>query len=183
MKNKAEYINELIKENECESYLEIGFGKGVNFKKIICKDKTSVDIKGSSTFKGTSDDFFKGNEDTFDVIFVDGLHHADQVRKDIVNSMKCLSDEGIIILHDTLPKNKSMQEVPQKQKVWTGDCWRAAVGFHNEYPKVKFETYRADYGLTVIYPDGKKYRKHFEDKEMSYEQFKDDASELLNIVD
>ena len=36
----------------------------------------------------TSDEFFKQNEDTYDVIFIDGLHTSDAVYRDINNSLK-----------------------------------------------------------------------------------------------
>ena len=36
----------------------------------------------------------------FDVIFIDGDHHFDQVKKDIYNSLYHLSDKGLIIFHD-----------------------------------------------------------------------------------
>lgn len=183
MKAKHEIINEIIEREGYKYYLEVGYELGNNFKEIKCKDKLSVDTNGKADITAKSDDFFKDNDKTFDVVFIDALHHADQVRKDIINSMKCLSEDGVIILHDVLPSSKEMQEVPRVQKEWTGDCWRAAIGFHKEYPKVKFETRRADYGITCIYPNGKKYRKHFEDTEITYEEFKANEDEFLNIVD
>lgn len=183
MKPKHEILNEIIEKNGYKSYLEIGYGNGDNFKQIKCENKTSVDVKGKATFKGTSDEFFKQNEDKFGLIFIDGLHEAEQVRKDIINAMRFLEEDGVIILHDVLPKNKQMQKVPREQKEWCGDCWRAAVGFHKEYPDVPFETLKADYGLTFIYPQGKKYRKHFEDMEITYGEFDKNKKELLNIID
>lgn len=181
---KHEIINRIIAETEAKSYLEIGVADGFNFNKIVDSiakvgvDPNSNDVK---VIKSTSDLFFDWNEDIQDVVFIDGLHHADQVRKDIINAMKC--NAKAIILHDTIPQNKEMQEVPRNTKVWTGDCWRAVVGFIQNYPDVNVVTYRADFGLTVIYPEGKKVKKHFENKEMTYEEFKKNEVELLNIID
>ena len=42
----------------------------------------------------TSDDFFLSNKDKFDVIFIDGLHIYEQVRKDVVNSINAINDGG-----------------------------------------------------------------------------------------
>ena len=53
-----------------------------------------------SFFKGTSDEFFKNNDQKFDVIYVDGWHEANQVYKDIDNSWNCLNVNGIIICDD-----------------------------------------------------------------------------------
>lgn len=184
MKNKHEIINKVIADTNSESYLEIGYGEGNNFKEIECKIKSSCDpeSKSGEPLKMTSDEFFEAHkEKVFEVIFIDGDHTAEQVRKDITNALKC--NPKAIILHDTIPHSKQMQEVPRKQKEWTGDVWRSVVGFIENYPDVKVETYRSDYGLTVIYPEGKKVRKHFENMEMSYEEFKEKEVELLNVID
>ena len=183
MKPKHEILNEIIEKNGYESYLEIGYGSGYNFERIKCENKTSIDPENKkATFKGSSDDFFKQNEEKYDLILIDGDHTAEQVRKDIINSMRFLTDNGVIVLHDTIPHNKAMQEVPRKQKEWTGDVWRAAIGFHKEYPDIEFETLKSDYGLTFIYPQGKKIRKHFEDKETTFAEFDKNKNELLNII-
>lgn len=182
---KHEIINHILNEFENPNYLEIGFGDGYNFDKIKAHYKLSIDPNyngnRNDVIKATSDEFFKENNTNIDIVFVDGLHHCDQVRKDIINAMKC--NVKAIILHDTIPHDENMQKVPRAQKQWTGDVWRAVVGFKESYPDVKIETYRADYGLTVIYPQGKKVRKHFENMEMSYEDFKANEVELLNIID
>jgi len=186
MKNKAEIINRIIQEVGGENYAEIGYGDGANFKQIKSHYKASCDpnYKGNdhACHKGDSDSFFEANKETqIDVIFIDGLHHADQVRKDIINALKC--NAKAIILHDTIPPTEAHQIVPRKQTSWTGDCWRAVVGFKQSYPDVKLETYRSDYGLTVIFPEGKKVKKHFENKEMTYDEFKENEVKLLNIID
>jgi len=185
MKNKAEIINRIIQEVGAISYLEVGFGDGANYKKIVCESKVSCDPsykgKEKDIFQMESDTFFSVQDSEYDVIFIDGLHHADQVRKDIINALKC--NAKAIILHDTIPPSAAHQIVPRKQLSWTGDVWRAVVGFKQSYPDVKLETYRSDYGLTVIYPEGKKVKKNFENKELSYEEFKANEVELLNIID
>ena len=59
-----------------------------------------------------SDDFFKTSKDKFDVIFIDGLHTYDQVRRDVINSIKHLKEGGYIALHDMLPRNWKEQHIP-----------------------------------------------------------------------
>ena len=44
----------------------------------------------------TSDEYFKKFKDKFDLIFIDGLHHYNQVEKDIYNSLEILNDKRII---------------------------------------------------------------------------------------
>lgn len=184
MEKKEYLINEIIRNTLSTSYLEIGYGDGYNFDKIECEDKVACDPnieKELLNVSGlTSDEFFDLKDVEFDVVFIDGDHTAQQVRKDITNAMK--QGAKAIIIHDTIPKSKDMQNVPREQKEWTGDVWRAVVGFIKSYPDVKVETYRSDYGISVIYPEGKKVRKYFEDKETTYSDFKKNEVELLNIV-
>lgn len=185
MKNKEDIINEILSNYKDPNYVEIGFGDGYNFDKINAHYKLGVepeyDGERKDVFKGNSDDFFENNDNDIDVFFIDGLHHADQVRKDISNALKC--NPKAVILHDSIPPDEAHQIVPRKQKQFCGDVWRAAVGFIESYPDVRVETYRSDYGVSVIYPEGKKVRKHFENKEMTFEEFKENEVELLNIID
>ena len=39
----------------------------------------------------------------FDVIFIEGLHLAEQVDRDISNALRYLKDDGFIVLHDCNP--------------------------------------------------------------------------------
>lgn len=183
MKNKEDIINKIIEENNYKSYLELGFGSGYNFNKIKCKNKTSVDVNGKADFNDGDLAFFDKNDEEFDCVFVDSKHEAEHVRKVISESLKVLSKDGCIILHDVYPPDEKSQLLPRQQKIFCGDVWRAAVGFIESYPDVRVETYRELYGLTVIYPEGKKVRKKFENMEMTFEYFKKNAVELLRIID
>ena len=55
--------------------------------------------------KKYSDNFFLENNQTFDVIYVDGHHLAEQVYKDAVNSWNVLNKKGLIIFDDYIWKN------------------------------------------------------------------------------
>lgn len=61
--------------------------------------QTSGKIK---KFKGTSDEFFKNNKDSFDFIYIDGDHTAYGVLKDAVNAYECLNVGGIVAFDDYL---------------------------------------------------------------------------------
>lgn len=183
--DKSEIINQIIKDNDYKSYLEIGTQSAKNFKAIKCEVKHGVDPNVCSPYNAqlTSDEFFAVNKNKYDVIFIDGLHESDQVIRDIDNSIKCLNKGGAIILHDTIPKSEEMQRVPREQRVWTGDVWKAVVGFlkHNNL-EVEFKTYRADWGLTVIHPKSQIVQP-FEASQMTYQEFKQNEVKLLNIID
>lgn len=144
---KTQIINKIIKDRGYKSYLEIGYGDGVNFKNIEVQNKVAVD----PIINQTSDEFFLSNEDKFDLIFIDGLHHSDQVERDIVNSWKSLNPSGMILIHDILPKNEEMTLVPRQSKQWTGDVFKAWHGFVTKYPKIKTSIdYQEEWGLGLI---------------------------------
>lgn len=156
---KTQIINQIIKDRGYKSYLEIGYGNGSNFKNIEVENKIAVDPNVTTMlgFKDprlepiTSDEFFLSNEDKFDLIFIDGLHHSDQVERDIVNSWKALNSGGMILIHDILPKNEEMTLVPRKTKQWTGNVFKAWHGFVTKYPKIKISIdYREEWGLGII---------------------------------
>ena len=43
------------------------------------------------------------------------------------NSLNALNDGGFIFFHDMLPRNYLEENVPPKQKTWSGDVWKVAV--------------------------------------------------------
>jgi Methyltransferase domain len=51
-------------------------------------------------FKGTSDNFFKSNQELYDFIYIDGDHTAYGVIKDAVSAYECLNVGGIIAFDD-----------------------------------------------------------------------------------
>ena len=72
--HRFDIINNIIKYKKYNSYLEIGCQADVSFKKILAADKIGVDPMDGGTHRMTSDNFFKTNQKTFDIIFIDGLH-------------------------------------------------------------------------------------------------------------
>lgn len=126
-KNRLNLIQECISRNNYTSYLEIGCDQNQIFDNIQVKSKIGVDPVSGGNFKGTSDFFFSQNKKSFDCVFIDGLHHYDQVLKDIKNSLKFLNTGGIIILHDTLPDHVSKQYIPRCRYSWNGDVWKSIV--------------------------------------------------------
>ena len=63
-------------------------------------DFNVVNYKNINKIKKSSDDFFENNKLTFDVIYVDGYHKAEQVFRDCVNSWNILNINGIMICDD-----------------------------------------------------------------------------------
>ncbi len=141
-----QYLNSIYK---FKSYLEIGCDDNQLFSKIDIPKKIGVDPVSGGNFKAKSDDFFSQNSEKFDLIFIDGLHEYNQVKKDILNSLKFLNDKGFILVHDCLPRSLSAQAVPRYRNVWNGDVWKAIVEFRT-YPNLEIFTCLADEGISII---------------------------------
>ncbi len=148
--HRSEIIQNIINKKNYESYLEIGCFSNELFNQIKIQNKTGVDPVSGGNIKATSDEFFKKNTNKFDIIFIDGLHHYDQVKKDIENSIKFLNEKGIILLHDCLPSKVYDQAVPRCTYNWNGDVWKAIV---ETRCKQDIDTYTiyADQGIGVIF--------------------------------
>lgn len=180
---KETIIQKLINKNHYKSYLEIGYQNGGSFSRILCAKKVSVDpdIKTEATYRVTSDQYFEKYRNKMDCVFIDGLHHAGQVERDIVNASKVLTKNGCISLHDLNPELEIQQLVPRQNKQWTGDCWRAFVGFRERYPDVIAYTHPEDWGVGIIYPKGQLFEPGFI-SDITFEEFMKTKEHLLNFV-
>lgn len=143
---RTEVINFLLSRFNRETcYLEIGVRNPAdNYNHINAGAKYSVDPgveykESSIDYKMTSDSFFdklKNNEILskdikFDVIFIDGLHLAEQVDRDIKNALDFIKEDGFIILHDCNPptewharENYQYKNSPASG-YWNGTTWKA----------------------------------------------------------
>lgn len=151
-------INALTKQHH--NYLEIGIENGYTFFKTHFLHKVGVDpdpkceqIDGTEIHKCTSDYYFENinisdeksidsddcienlKPSVFDVIFIDGMHHCENVLRDFNNSLNVLSNNGIIFIDDGIPLNYNEQlKIPIKHyyeknilkygEEWTGDVWK-----------------------------------------------------------
>lgn len=147
--NRTKILQEIIDIKKYSIYLEIGCDQNENFSKIKILDKIGVDPKSGGTHRMTSDEFFLNNKKKFDIIYIDGLHIYEQAIKDIKNSINFLNENGVVILHDCLPKKIWSQIVPQMYGHWNGDVWKAIVEVRT-WKDVDTFTIIADHGLGVI---------------------------------
>ena len=147
--SRVQIIQKIINKKKYENYLEIGCDQDSNFSKIKIKNKIGVDPQVGGTLKMTSNEFFKENKIYFDCIFIDGMHIYEQVRTDILNSIKFLSMNGTIIIHDCLPLKIWNQIVPQIYGHWNGDVWKAIVEART-MENIDTYTCKADHGLGII---------------------------------
>jgi SAM-dependent methyltransferase len=193
--NHTELLNALVEKYDLKSYLEIGVQNPANnFEKIKVDFKIGVDpeVSAHDVLKLTSNDFFiqyEGNH-TFDLIFIDGLHHADQVKKDFENSLRCLNPGGFIVIHDCLPELEETTIVPRQTKVWHGDVYKFCMTI-SLYTGLHFVTYPFDHGCMVVCKTNTLPNKRFEELDeymnqnetMSWETYKKHGKMLMNVTD
>ena len=183
IKGRTFIINHLIKKNNYENYLEIGCAYKYNFDMVLCNNKTGVDPAYPCEYNMTSNEFFSINNKKYDIIFIDGLHHYEQVLQDFINSYDCLSINGTILLHDCLPTKKDHQMRHVVDPVgWTGDIWKAVFLLKKHGYNIRTIDY--DWGIGY-------YKKVLEKKntfdmniicDKSYEDFENNKQKYMDII-
>ena len=155
---RTDIINYLIERYNYNSYLEIGVQfPHCNYDKIEIKNKTGVepfpitDLLNKGIVELTSDMFFKSLETDvkYDIIFIDGLHTREQSLADILNSLKHLSDNGTILVHDCLPTAEYQTSIEDNGKEWTGDVWKSIVDIKAK-DGLDVSTIDTDWGIGCI---------------------------------
>lgn len=168
--SRTEIINFLLSLSKSDTcYLEIGVrNPDCNFNKINANKKYSVDpgleFKPNPVdFKMTSDVFFQrlsqneilSNSIKFDVIFIDGLHLAEQVDKDIENALLYIKENGFVVLHDCNPTSEwharerfSYYNTPATY-MWNGTTWKAFLKWRCS-PAVNSCCIDCDWGVGIL---------------------------------
>ena len=150
-----EFLQLLIDRRGYRSYLEIGAQKGKTFNRIHCPVKVGVDPVGAAaTYRGTSDDYFADPvwQQSFDLVFVDGLHEYGQVLRDVYHSLAVLNPGGLVVMHDCNPVLERRQVQPSPGfGGWNGDTWKAFVDLRQ---RVNLDCACGDFdqGMGVVIP-------------------------------
>lgn len=136
MNTRTDVINYFIKYRNYRTYLEIGVYDGINFMNVDCSEKIGIDPSFAKLHTSarpycvrmTSDEFFNSipTDQLFDIIFIDGDHTYEQVVKDIANSKKHLSANGVIIMHDVYVFDEK-QTVYNDDSVYMGTTYQAFI--------------------------------------------------------
>lgn len=172
-------IQHLINQKGYKSYLEIGVDEEDTWRHVKCDLKHGVDPKRGGTHRMTSDEFFRRFYDCYDLIFIDGLHEAGQVKKDIANALVHLNTGGTIVMHDCNPRNKAEQTVPKPsgQKIWTGDVWKAFVDYRR-WANLDMYVVNTNNGIGVI---KRGTQEPLIINKPTYEEFEKNKQEWLNL--
>jgi len=149
--NRIALVNLLLSRIKEPSYLEIGCASDSLFNSVPSLNKIGVDPASGGNVRKTSDEFFASNKEQFDVVFIDGLHTYEQVRRDVINSIKAINEGGgWIALHDMLPSNWIEHHVPiVTNGAWTGDVWKVAFEL-SKTDGIEFKILKIDHGVGVI---------------------------------
>jgi hypothetical protein len=189
MKNRTDLLNFLAEKYNLQRYLEIGVQvPELNFDKVICKQKVGVDPDplARATWQMTSDEFFHGRfyEGIVpDLVFIDGLHTKEQVKKDFENALKILSPNGFILIHDCNPEKEEHTIVPRTSARghWNGDVYKFACTIGRAK-----HTIDIDNGCMVIYGDEvyvpKPQRFFYIDGPPDWQTFTANRIGLLNLI-
>jgi hypothetical protein len=203
MPKRTEIINFLLSlANDNTSYLEIGVrNPDDNYKHIVAAQKYSVDPgyefkTNPASFKVTSDDFFDllargeilSNDMKFDVIFIDGLHQAEQVDRDVSNSLHYIKDDGFIVLHDCNPPSEwhAREDFGYKftpaGKNWNGTTWKAFLKRRAD-PSLQSCCIDSDWGVGILSKShliGKSYQG--ENQFFEFSEFSRSRIDSLNLI-
>ncbi len=224
---RIEVLNQLIKKNKVTNYLEIGVNRGKCLFNIKGAEKRfAVDpvfnfsiikkwrfiLKNPDNLKNiffnvTSDEFFNTQKvllekNPIDLAFIDGLHTFDQSLRDTLNTLKYLTSEGVIVLHDCNPLDeiaaypaKDIDEARNQfsthkdwKNIWNGDVWKTIVYLRKNHPELTVYVLDTDHGLGVVLnkPSGKTLPEIFNSveniAELSYSFLEQNRKELLDLI-
>ena len=179
MKTRTNIINKLFEIYGFQSYLEIGVRiPAENFDLINAKSKHSVDPDpmGKCDYITTSDRFFENHagDKTYDIIFIDGLHTAEQVYIDVINSIKHLNDGGFIVMHDCNPRKKLHQVLTMN-----GTVWKAFARLRMERADLKMYTIDTDWGIGLI---TRGRQELFPKQEITFGMFVCNRKKLMQLI-
>lgn len=189
--NRTIILNKIIEKYGFEKYLEIGVcNPATNFNKIHCPIKHGVDNgleyrKNPVKYPMTSDEFFTrlnhGDLDIaknykWDVIFIDGLHTAEQVERDVKNAIQHIKRKGFIVLHDCNPPTFENQTETNNGGAWNGTVWKAWLKFREQY---KSTTIDCDWGVGIMTTKLKQTDINITD---DYNTFDTNREGLLNLI-
>jgi len=188
---RFDIINYLIKVNNYKSFLEIGTQEHINFLNINIDKKISVDPdpEVNANFVMSSDDFFKQNKETFDIIFVDGLHHADFAYRDIINSLRILNSGGCVVVHDVIPFSYESQLIPLEKTlkhgsgIWNGDVWKSWIKLRTNRNDLSMKVVNTDHGCGIIHFTDFEFGDYLESYSGGYFTYnKELVYESLNLI-
>lgn len=186
--NRVSIVNKLInnrKNNNNLKYLEIGCANNKLYNNVNLRkeQKYGVDPFQGGNIRKTSDNFFKKNKKKFDIIFIDGDHKYLQVQKDILNSVKFLKKDGVILIHDCTPVNWESEHVPRFTEGWTGDVWKCAYEL-SESTNCYFRVINCETGIGFLKIfNNFRYKKNDSLKDLRFKDYYNFYHKKIKFID
>lgn len=188
IQTRTQLLNHLVRSFGYQRYLEIGVRKAAdNFAGIDVPVKHGVDPEASCTYRMTSDAFFTQVQPslapaTYDLVFIDGLHLAEQVERDVENALRCLAPNGSVVLHDVNPLSEAAQsESYTRGRTWNGTVWKAWAKLRSTREDLAMCVVDIDHGCGVIRP-GRQHCYKLPVGTLSYQTLAAQRKPLLNLL-
>ena len=179
--NRLQVLQALMSKKHLHNYLEIGVFNGHIFFRIKSRFKIAVDPEfqfdvlrklGKTIvnpynlynryFEKTSDDFFAEDasavfkNEPLQLALVDGMHEYGFALRDVEHSLKYMSDDGVIVIHDcnALTKKSACSFEEWKENnfegTWNGDTWKAILHLRSLRPDLTCFVLDCDHGLGIV---------------------------------
>lgn len=170
-------INALLKGFHGHTrYLEIGTFLGHTFQAVKARVRVGVDPdnrfnhvftpRRTTVYQLTSDEFFARSDQGFDLVFLDGLHEAEQTYRDILNALASLKPGGLILVDDVRPIDfpSSLPSLAEslnaksisglRHEKWYGDVYKAIqliIVRHRDLGVAVFGNHPGGHGQALIW--------------------------------
>ncbi|MCV6597014.1 MAG: glycosyltransferase [Mangrovicoccus sp.] len=151
-------------------YFEIGMDTGASLTLARCPavgvdpafTLTNAQNAPRHLFREKSDDFFADHArcaglfpNGIDLAFIDGMHLAEFVVRDFIETEKWMRKGGVIMLDDVLPDRMEMLERDRRFNAWCGDVYKIVPILRKYRPDLTvsvFETFIGPYrkGLALV---------------------------------
>jgi hypothetical protein len=146
-------------------------------------------------FSKTSDDFFEQDAPTLfskkkiQLALVDGMHEYSFALRDVENTLKYLSHDGVIIMHDCNPQTKeeagTFEEWRKKGSgQWNGDVWKSILHLRSLRKDINVFVLDCDQGLGIVTWGNPASTLNFtpdQIKQLTYEDFAANRQNFLNL--
>jgi len=208
-------VNELMTKKNLKNYLEIGVFNGRVFFRIKSTFKIAVDpsfafdmlrklgklfINPYNLFnryiEKKSDDFFSQDAPQLfadrqcNLSLIDGMHEYGFALRDVENTLKYLSDDGVIIMHDCNPVTREEACTFEEWKAkdfkgqWNGDVWKTIMHLRTFRNDINVFVLDCDQGLGVITKRKPESRLAFSQDDINrftYEDFDKNRVNWINL--
>ena len=185
MISRPHVIQRLLDTFDDPAYLEIGVDHGDTFLPLRAARKVGVDPRfnfarplgapadaGVDLHEVPSDVYFAEiarPTDVFDVIFLDGLHVAEQTIRDLLNAVMFLADDGVIVIDDVVPESyhASLRDTSDlalvrsflaqrdprllTDQAWMGDVFKLPFFIQSFMQQFSYATVSDNHGQTVVW--------------------------------